>query len=558
VRRAAAALALLVAAPAAAQSPSDFLPGLATPPAPASVAPEPQAAPAAPVAAGGPSFILRGVRLEGATAIPEAELAPLWQEMIGRPVGLGELDALAVRISAAYRARGFVLSQAGLPPQAIDDGVATVQVIEGFIDRVAIAGGAENQRRLATELIAPVTAERPLRIETLERGVLLGRDLFGGGVETALEPSPTTFGAADLTVEITSTPVTGFASVDNRGSRLYGDWSFAAGATGYNLLGLNERLDLVTAGALDGSLGYVQGAFAIPLRGVAGTRLDGAVVAFEADYADGSPDLSRAGGPDSQTLTTEETNLRAALKVPFIRTRAQNLHGEIGLDWQDSRNVTGFGGDEAVEDDRLLVLDLALSWDRADRIGGVTLVEAGLRQGIDAGGAVVGGGPAYGKPDFTLATLGIARLQRLGAGGWSIWLEGIAQYGFDILPNSERFSLGDTTIGRGFAPGDVTGDSGYGGRIELRRQVQGAALDRLAAGAELYAYGDYGQAYDRDDDRDGARWETLGSAGIGARIDVRPWLTITPEIARQLEGVPTDTRDPSLETRFYIGAVARF
>ena len=39
MRRAAAALALLVAAPAAAQSPSDFLPGLATPPAPASVAP---------------------------------------------------------------------------------------------------------------------------------------------------------------------------------------------------------------------------------------------------------------------------------------------------------------------------------------------------------------------------------------------------------------------------------------------------------------------------------------------------------------------------------------
>ena len=59
-------------------------------------------------------------------------------------------------------------------------------------------------------------------------------------------------------------------------------------------------------------------------------------------------------------------------------------------------------------------------------------------------------------------------------------------------------------------------------------------------------------------ERDGDRWETLASAGVGARIDLRDWLTITPEIARQTRGVATDTTDPDHETRFYIGAVARF
>ena len=61
-----------------------------------------------------------------------------------------------------------------------------------------------------------------------------------------------------------------------------------------------------------------------------------------------------------------------------------------------------------------------------------------------------------------------------------------------------------------------------------------------------------------DGARDGDRWEPLGSAGIGVRLDVRPWLSITPEIAQQLDGVPTDTRNPDLETRFFISAVARF
>ena len=53
-------------------------------------------------------------------------------------------------------------------------------------------------------------------------------------------------------------------------------------------------------------------------------------------------------------------------------------------------------------------------------------------------------------------------------------------------------------------------------------------------------------------------WESLGSVGVGARIDVRPWLTLTPEIARQTDGVATDTTDPDHETRFLIGAIARF
>ena len=39
---------------------------------------------------------------------------------------------------------------------------------------------------------------------------------------------------------------------------------------------------------------------------------------------------------------------------------------------------------------------------------------------------------------------------------------------------------------------------------------------------------------------------------------MRPWLTLTPEIARQTDGVATDTTDPDHETRFLIGAIARF
>jgi hemolysin activation/secretion protein len=557
------ALAALLATTTAAraQSTADYLPrevlprgpvGEATPP---ETPPEP--APLAPQPGPGPSFVLRGVEIDGATTLGEAELAPLWSDLIGNPVTVGTLDALAERIGAAYRARGYVLSQAVVPAQAIADGVVRVQVVEGFVDRVAVEGGAANQQAVTQRLFAPTAADRPLRLTTLERSVLLSRDTMGAGVETVLEPSPATFGAADLTVLLEPDPLTGFGAIDNRGSRLFGAWTASAGVSAWNRLGLNERLDaLVAVAPNELSLAYGEATLDVPLPSLDGTWLDGGRLELHGDISHGDPDLGESGSPEDLTVTTDESNLRAGLIVPFVRTRSQNLYGRVGLDWQHSDSVTEFAGTEDTSTDRLTVLRARLTWDIADRFGGVTLVDAAVRQGLGGLGRVEAEGPAAGNPDFTLATLGVSRLQRL-APDWSLWAEAIGQLASTVLPNSERFALGNSTIGRGFAPGNTTGDSGWGARLELRRDIAGRE-DAPVEAVELYAFYDYGRAYDRAAERDGMQWEELGSAGVGARIDVRPWLTLTPEIARQTVGTATDTTDPDHETRFFIGAIARF
>ena len=98
-------------------------------------------------------------------------------------------------------------------------------------------------------------------------------------------------------------------------------------------------------------------------------------------------------------MTQDETNLRAGLFVPFVRTRSQNLFARAGFNWQESESVTAFAGSEVPSNDRLNVLYARLSWDVADRLGGVTLVDAQVRQGLDFGGASVeASGPAAGNP----------------------------------------------------------------------------------------------------------------------------------------------------------------
>jgi len=88
--------------------------------------------------------------------------------------------------------------------------------------------------------------------------------------------------------------------------------------------------------------------------------------------------------------------------------------------------------------------------------------------------------------------------------------------------------------------------------------VQFDAPEPLLGAAQFYAFGDWGAAIDVNRLRDGRPFQSLASAGFGARVDVTRWLTLTPEVAFQLAGRPVDTASQQRQTRFLIGAIARF
>lgn len=256
----------------------------------------------------------------------------------------------------------------------------------------------------------------------------------------------------------------------------------------------------------------------------------------------------------------DEANLRAGLFVPVIRTRSENLFLRAGLTWRESTVEQRFGGvDLGRTTDRLLVAEARGTWDVADRFAGVTLIDAALRRGIATGNTQIGlAGPNPAREDFTLLRGSIARVQELGMPEWSMFGELVGQIAGTVLPESDRFALGGERIGRGFAPGNTTGDHGFGGRLELRRLVALGEIGPFAPLMSVYLFGDWGAAIDRAKTRDGDRWAHLASAGIGARLDLAQWLTLTPEIARQLGGRPADTASGDKETRAYLGAIVRF
>ena len=91
-----------------------------------------------------PLFVLRHVSISGAVAIPQDRLAATYQSYIGKKVSQADLAAIAAAVSDVYRAAGFHLSRAIVPPQDIQGGQLRIQVIEGSITELTLKGdGAE-------------------------------------------------------------------------------------------------------------------------------------------------------------------------------------------------------------------------------------------------------------------------------------------------------------------------------------------------------------------------------------------------------------------------------
>ena len=118
-----------------------------------------------------PLFRLKQVELQGASALPAAELSASYQPYLDRELSAQDLAAIAAAITARYRAAGFHLSRALIPPQDMRSGVLRITVVEGAIEQVSVSGAAAAFG--LERLLAPLTEERPSRLATLERQLLL-------------------------------------------------------------------------------------------------------------------------------------------------------------------------------------------------------------------------------------------------------------------------------------------------------------------------------------------------------------------------------------------------
>jgi hemolysin activation/secretion protein len=451
-------------------------------------------------------FRLRGISLAGAQAIPRDQIIMTYQPYIGKKVSQADLAAIAGAISDLYRAAGFHLSRAIVPPQDIRDGRVRIQVIEGSITEVAVQGDGAG-RFGVRRLLDPVVAETPSRLATLERQLLLINGRAGVRIaDTAIEEIGIGTGRFRLMVDVKTWHIYTSFGLDNLGSSTVGPWqSYATGAfNSYLAPGDTLALNLSTTPGDPRELAFGRLSYDVPV----GT--DGLRIGASALYSEVRPGDERRLFND--TTRTDSFEVRASW-VPVLSQRsALTLTAAADFSNVSEADVTG-----PFYNDHIRTVGLTSDYRLQDNFGGNNYFTLTWRQGLDILGASHQGDDFLSRDgasaNFSVMDLWFTRYQTL-SDAWSVKVAAAGQIASGPLFTSQQFYLGGAAFGRGYGSAEISGDNGVAGSLELRFDQR--LNFRYLSGYQLYSFVDAGAAWN-----DGFSYSdglALTSAGVGIRL----------------------------------------
>lgn len=477
-------------------------------------------------------FTVKGAAFDGLARVPGLSLEPAYASYVGREVPVSVMCDIRAEANALLRRQGY-LATVEIPEQSLADGIPDFKVIFGRLTAVRVRGDAGPSEKLVEGYLEKLTKLDVFNTNTAERYLLLADDLPGLDVRLSLRPAA---GGApgDLVGEIAVLRQKAMAdfNVQNLGSDAIGRFGGVLRGEIYDVTGLGDRTSVALFSTLDfAEQQTVQIAHDFRV-GSEGLRFGG-----QFTYSQSEPSTGLAGF----NVKAETVFASVSASYPLIRTRRLSLYADAGFDYVDQDvDVNGF----ALTRDRVRMGFARLGGELIDRqsvlrAGGYTPYEpkfrvrygAELRQGLGVFSAspdcranllacLVSGTapPSRIEADPTPLLLRLnADFEYRPTPGLAFVLRNQAQVTGDALPAFEELAAGSFSIGRGYDPGAVLGDSGILNSLEVRlgsmspHSVTGTAF-------QPYVFTDLAHVWNEDPSRRPGNPDRLWSAGGGLRF----------------------------------------
>lgn len=477
-------------------------------------------------------FTVKGAAFAGLERVPGLSLEPTYARYLGRELPVSVLCDIRAEANALLRAKGY-LATVEIPEQSLADGTPDFRVIFGRLTAVRVRGEAGPSETLVAAYVEKLTGLDVFNTETAERYLLLADDLPGVDVRLSLRPAA---GGApgDLVGEIAVVRQRALIDLNlqNLGSTAIGRFGGVLRAEAYDLTGRGDRTSLAVFSTADFveqqtyQLGH-------DLRiGSEGLRIGGQIT-----YSRGRPATGIAGF----AITSDTLFASLTATYPLIRSRRLTLFAEGGFDYVDQ--------DVAVNTipltrDRVRIGFARLAGELFDRqtvlgANGYSQFEprlrlrygAELRHGIGGLSASPDCRPnliacllATAAPPSRIEADPTPLLLRLNADiefrprpDIAFILRNQGQVTGDALPAFEEIAAGNFSIGRGYDPGAVLGDSGILSALEVHvgRAAPSGPKD---VAVQPYVFTDLAHVWNHDPSRRAGNPDRLWSAGGGVRL----------------------------------------
>jgi hemolysin activation/secretion protein len=479
---------------------------------------------------------IRRFKVLGSRVFRDWELENVTQPYENQTVTLADLQKAADAVTRYYLDHGYMTSRAVLADQTIEGGIAYIQVIEGDLDRIEIAGNKKVDTAYINSRL--MRAERaPLNQESLENTLrLLRADPLFTHVEASLQEGDR-LGSSILNLRFTeANSRLSSISVDNYNPTSIGSTSITANLGSRNISGYGNTLLLNAARSLTGGANRGNVLYQHPLNPMQGT------LAFRV-----SPNQFRITQKD---LKDFDINGRSDLYEVSIRqpiVREPNEEIALGLGVVHRTGVTVVA-DFLSNSNSSTMLRFSQDWLKRD-YGGLWTANSQINLG----------GSGNQTPDQTtdsqfLTWVGqFQRLQFLGKNNAIVanlnW-----QLAANELPPAQKFNLGGAQSLRGYPYSFFSADNGISLSLEqqlvLRRNAAGESIWKLSPFVDLGTFWNHSNNVPQT-----ISPSIYTSAGLGLTWQPMKNWSLQLDIALPLRSVEADGR---LSPAFYVNSSYEF
>lgn len=519
-------------------------PAPALQPSPPAIRLEPARTPEA-AATEGAKITVRELRITGAQLFTSDELVAGLGFERGGDLSLDGLRALAARITERYRAAGYIVARAYLPPQEIVDGSVTIAVIEGRYGRIVTRNRSRLSDGLLADLLAGIEPGDAVAIGTLENRLLLLSDLPGVAVASTLAPGAAP-GSSDLTVDVSEgRRVTGSIDADNAGNRYTGSYRVGATVNLNNPAGLGDVASLRVLSSGSG-LSFVRPSYQIQV----GRATLGAAYSW-LHY-----ELGREFAPLGASGTARVASLYGS--YPLIRARHANLYAGLALDAKRYTDRSRLDLDMPVADKSARVMTASLRGDQRDTLGAGGASSYALAWGT---GSVeprtpelaLRQAPSQSSGHFDKITFSIARLQGV-TDSLSLFAGVNGQFASRNLDVSEKMALGGLYGVRAYPEGEAYADRGHVLTLEARLRLPAFPAGQRGQWQLIGFFDTAGATLQKNPWLAGDNHRTLSGAGVGVSWSQANDYLVRAFYARKVGSEPALSA-PDRSGRFWVQAV---
>lgn len=476
---------------------------------------------------------IREVQFNGLKGATQEEMRATWAPFAGTDQPVSILCEIRDAAATLLRNKGY-LAAVQVPTQRIENGIVRMETLFARVTTVRARGQTDGAEAKLAAYLGKLTEDEYFDRDKAERYLLLARDLPGYNVQLTLKPAGTGPGELVGEVAVLRRRYSLDATVQNLAAESTGRWGAQLRAQAYGLTGLGDVTSLAFYSTPDFKEQKILQAAHSFRPGGEGLTIDG-----QFTYAWTEPDIG--GNEDTPDLEARTLFWTVGARYPFVRSQSSNIWGGIGFDYVDQKVDFIL----PLTRDKVRVLWLRGMWDAIDlssrrpKWRADALVE--LRKGLDIFDATdscngicsPGAIPTSridGKPDALLLRAAASGSLALGR-DFAVEISPRAQYAFDPLLSFEEFTAGNYTVGRGYDPATLSGDSGVG----VQAEIQGPRMipfKRSRLTLQPYLFGDAIWVWNRND---GLGAEHLTSAGGGIRTELNDRMRLDTSLAVPLE-----------------------